>query len=223
MLVEQRSQTDPTVQLLRQVDNSDDLPSEIVLSDLLWAIKSAKDDDRIKALVIKPQGLQGTSFSKLQEVASAIDAFKESGKPVIAMADFYTQGQYLLAAHADHVLLNQSGAVVIEGLGVYQTYYKSALEKLNITPTCSRSAPTNPSSNPTPVTRCPREQGSEPALAGSAVAILCGRRGRAAEIEPDAVAPGRIASSSCCARPAATPPTTPSTTVWWTSWRPATR
>ncbi|MBL0457744.1 signal peptide peptidase SppA [Aeromonas enteropelogenes] len=134
VLVEQRSQTDPTVQLLRQMDSSDEQPSEIVLSDLLWAIHSAKDDDRIKALVIKPQGLQGASFSKLQEVASAIDAFKESGKPVIAMADFYTQGQYLLAAHADHVLLNQSGAVVIEGLGVYQTYFKSALEKLNITP-----------------------------------------------------------------------------------------
>ncbi|WP_447502392.1 signal peptide peptidase SppA [Aeromonas caviae] len=134
VLVEQRTQTDPTVQLLRQMDKGDEQPSEIVLSDLLWAIKSAGNDDRIKALVIKPQGLQGASLSKLQEVTAAIDAFKESGKPVIAMADYYSQGAYLLAAHADHVLLNQSGAVVIEGLGVYQTYFKSALEKLNITP-----------------------------------------------------------------------------------------
>ncbi|MDU1142950.1 signal peptide peptidase SppA [Aeromonas rivipollensis] len=134
VLVEQRTQTDPTVQLLRQMEKSDDQPSEIVLSDLLWAIKSAGDDDRIKALVIKPQGLQGASLSKLQEVASAIDAFKESGKPVIAMADYYSQGAYLLAAHADHVLLNQSGAVLIEGFGVYQAYFKSALEKLNVTP-----------------------------------------------------------------------------------------
>ncbi|MGL5320695.1 MAG: signal peptide peptidase SppA, partial [Aeromonas veronii] len=54
VLVEQRTQTDPTVQLLRQMDSSDEQPSEIVLSDLLWAIKSAKDDERIKALVIKP-------------------------------------------------------------------------------------------------------------------------------------------------------------------------
>ncbi|WP_421292070.1 signal peptide peptidase SppA [Aeromonas taiwanensis] len=134
VLVEQRTQADPTVQLLKQIDKSDDQPSEIVLSDLLWAIRSAGDDDRIKALVIKPQGLQGASLSKLQEVASAIDDFKESGKPVIAMADYYGQGAYLLAAHADHVLLNQSGAVLIEGLGVYQTYFKSALEKLNVTP-----------------------------------------------------------------------------------------
>ncbi|MGL5303521.1 MAG: signal peptide peptidase SppA [Aeromonas sp.] len=134
-LVEQRTQTAPTLQLLRQMESSsDDQPSEIVLSELLWAINSAKTDPRIKALVIKPQGLQSASLSKLQEVAAAIDEFKQSGKPVIAMADFYNQGQYLLAAHADKVLLNQGGAVVIEGLGVYQTYFKSALDKLNITP-----------------------------------------------------------------------------------------
>ena len=42
--------------------------------------------------MIKPQGLQGASLSKLQEVTAAIDAFKESGKPVIAMADYYSQG-----------------------------------------------------------------------------------------------------------------------------------
>ncbi|HDX9009881.1 TPA: S49 family peptidase, partial [Aeromonas dhakensis] len=192
VLVEQRSQTDPTVQLLRQVDNSDELPSEIVLSDLLWAIKNAKDDDRIKALVIKPQGLQGTSFSKLQEVANAIDAFKESGKPVIAMADFYTQGQYLLAAHADHVLLNQSGAVVIEGLGVYQTYYKSALEKLNITPHVFKVGTYK--SFVEPYTRDEMSPESKEAnqrwldqLWQSYVTDVAEQR----EIEPDAVAPGK--------------------------------
>ncbi|MGE6107087.1 signal peptide peptidase SppA [Aeromonas sobria] len=132
-LVEQLTQVSPSEQLLQQMGSRDDLPRELLLSDLLWAIRSAGEDDRIQALVLQPQGLQG-NLSKLQEVADAIDDFKESGKPVIAMADYYTQGQYLLAAHADHVLLNQSGAVLLEGLGVYQTYFKSALEKLNVTP-----------------------------------------------------------------------------------------
>ena len=132
-LVEQLTQVSPSEQLLQQMGSRDDLPQELLLSDLLWAIRSAGEDDRIQALVLQPQGLQG-NLSKLQEVADAIDDFKESGKPVIAMADYYTQGQYLLAAHADHVLLNQSGAVLLEGLGVYQTYFKSALEKLNVTP-----------------------------------------------------------------------------------------
>ncbi|MDO2947444.1 signal peptide peptidase SppA [Aeromonas simiae] len=133
-LVEQRSLPDASSQLMRQLGSGEDLPSEIVLADLLWAIEQAKGDDRIKALVLKTQNLQQASLSKLQEVASAIDRFKESGKPVYAMADFYTQGQYLLASHASHVMLNQSGAVLLEGLGVYQLYFKSALEKFNITP-----------------------------------------------------------------------------------------
>ncbi|MFQ2194101.1 signal peptide peptidase SppA [Aeromonas jandaei] len=192
VLVEQRSTTDPTSQLLRQMDNSDEQPSEILLSDLLWAIRSAKDDDRIKALVVKPQGLQGTSFSKLQEVTAAIDEFKESGKPVIAMADFYSQGQYLLAAHADHVLLNQSGAVVIEGLGVYQTYFKSALEKLNITPHVFKVGTYK--SFVEPYTRDEMSPESKEAnqrwldqLWQSYVADVAEQR----EIEPDAVAPGK--------------------------------
>ncbi|MFQ2443950.1 signal peptide peptidase SppA [Aeromonas caviae] len=192
VLVEQRTQTDPTVQLLRQMDSSDEQPSEIVLSDLLWAIKSAGDDDRIKALVLKPQGLQGASLSKLQEVAAAIDAFKESGKPVIAMADYYSQGAYLLAAHADHVLLNQSGAVLIEGLGVYQTYFKSALEKLNITPHVFKVGTYK--SFVEPYTRDEMSPESKEAnqrwldqLWQSYVADVAEQR----EIEPDAVAPNK--------------------------------
>ncbi|MBS4711594.1 signal peptide peptidase SppA [Aeromonas caviae] len=192
VLVEQRTQTDPTVQLLRQMDKGDEQPSEIVLSDLLWAIKSAGNDDRIKALVIKPQGLQGASLSKLQEVTAAIDAFKESGKPVIAMADYYSQGAYLLAAHADHVLLNQSGAVLIEGLGVYQTYFKSALEKLNITPHVFKVGTYK--SFVEPYTRDEMSPESKEAnqrwldqLWQSYVADVAEQR----EIEPDAVAPNK--------------------------------
>lgn len=192
VLVEQHTQTDPTVQLLRQMDKGDEQPSEIVLSDLLWAIKSAGNDDRIKALVIKPQGLQGASLSKLQEVTAAIDAFKESGKPVIAMADYYSQGAYLLAAHADHVLLNQSGAVLIEGLGVYQTYFKSALEKLNITPHVFKVGTYK--SFVEPYTRDEMSPESKEAnqrwldqLWQSYVADVAEQR----EIEPDAVAPNK--------------------------------
>ncbi|MEB5773012.1 signal peptide peptidase SppA [Aeromonas caviae] len=192
VLVEQRTQTDPTVQLLRQMDKGDEQPSEIVLSDLLWAIKSAGNDDRIKVLVIKPQGLQGASLSKLQEVTAAIDAFKESGKPVIAMADYYSQGAYLLAAHADHVLLNQSGAVLIEGLGVYQTYFKSALEKLNITPHVFKVGTYK--SFVEPYTRDEMSPESKEAnqrwldqMWQSYVADVAEQR----EIEPDAVAPNK--------------------------------
>lgn len=42
--------------------------------------------------------------------------------------NFYQQHQYLLAAHADTILLNPAGAVTIQGLGLYNLYFKSALK-----------------------------------------------------------------------------------------------
>ena len=101
VLVEQRTQADPTVQLLKQIDKSDDQPSEIVLSDLLWAIRSAGDDDRIKALVIKPQGLQGASLSKLQEVASAITGVTQAASETGEAAGQVLEAAQSLSHQAD--------------------------------------------------------------------------------------------------------------------------
>ena len=112
-----------------------------------------QDDDRIKALVIKPQrALQGTSFSKLQEVASRHRrVLLRAANRSSPWPTYYSQGAYLLAAHADHALLSQSGAVPIEGLGVYQTYFKSALES-STSPHVFKVGTTNPSSSPIPAT-----------------------------------------------------------------------
>ncbi|MGL5949394.1 MAG: signal peptide peptidase SppA [Aeromonas sp.] len=133
-LVEQRSQNASTLELLKQLDDVAEPPRELVLSELVWAIGQAKTDPRIRALVLKPQDLPNTPLPKLQVLAAAIADFKQSQKPVIALADFYSQSQYFLAAHADRVLLNQSGAVLLEGMSVYQPFFKGVLDKLAITP-----------------------------------------------------------------------------------------
>lgn len=107
-------------------------PLETRLLDLVEAIDRAARDDRIPALVLDVQELQGGGLSKLQELAAAIQRFRATGKPVIAFADTYDQNQYYLAAHADEVLLNPMGAVVLEGYAVYQHYVREALDKLLI-------------------------------------------------------------------------------------------
>jgi len=55
--------------------------------------------------VLDLDGLWTGSLPKLQELASAVDRFRESGKPAVAFAGGYSQEQYLVAAHADEVLL----------------------------------------------------------------------------------------------------------------------
>lgn len=105
---------------------------QVLLRDLIDAIRTAKDDDRIKALVLELDGLQGAGLSKLQALGKEIASFKQSGKRVIAVGDNFDRDRYYLAAQADDVYMNPAGSVLIEGYGRYLPYYKSAIDKLYI-------------------------------------------------------------------------------------------
>ncbi|MEM7282464.1 MAG: signal peptide peptidase SppA [Pseudomonadota bacterium] len=105
---------------------------QTLVRDIVEAITLAKDDGRIKAIVLDLDGMWGAGLSKLQTVAAALDEFKASGKKVIAFGDAYLQNQYYLAAHADQVYMHPLGVVFLQGYGTYQTYYKEALDKLSI-------------------------------------------------------------------------------------------
>ena len=104
-------------------------PQETLVKDLVDALDAAADDDRIQAVVLSLGGLQGGGLSKLREVAKAIVQFRDTGKPVIAMGDAYSQAQYYLAAHADEVYLHQFGNIFLDGFGYFRTYYREALEE----------------------------------------------------------------------------------------------
>ncbi len=110
----------------------DELPGETLMRDVVDAIDSAKTDERISALYLDLGGLSGGGVPKLQEVARAIDRFRESGKPVIAYGDFYDQRQYYLAAHADEIHLDPQGIVYVDGYANYGLFVKDAIDKLAI-------------------------------------------------------------------------------------------
>jgi len=114
--------------------SNDSRPRELVLGDIRYALAKAKQDDAIKGVVLQLSDLQPSSLEKLQQITTALDDFRRGGKPVVAMGDFFNQSQYLLAAHADTVLLNPAGAVLIQGMERYELYFKEALAKFNITP-----------------------------------------------------------------------------------------
>lgn len=105
---------------------------ETLLSDLIEAVHQAKGDDRIKALVLKLDGLTGAGLSKLQELAAEIRSFKESGKPVYAVGAAYDRNQYYLASTADEIFMHPFGLVLIDGYSTYLPYFKSALDKLYV-------------------------------------------------------------------------------------------
>ncbi|MBK8067633.1 MAG: signal peptide peptidase SppA [Rhodanobacteraceae bacterium] len=102
------------------------------LRDILKALDKAATDDKIAQVMLKLDSFGGAGVSTLREVGRAIDAFQKSGKKVIAFGEYLDQGSYYLAAHADEAYVHPEGMVLLEGLGRYRNYYRSALDKLGI-------------------------------------------------------------------------------------------
>jgi len=129
VLVEERSYSDPLALMMEQSSPHD---AETPVRDLTRALARATSDPRITALILDLGHLRGGGIAKLSEVGAAIESFKSSGKPVIAVADSYTQEQYYLASFADEILVNPSGGVLITGFGYYGSFFKSAADKLKV-------------------------------------------------------------------------------------------
>lgn len=106
--------------------------SETLLKDVIDAIDKAKGDDRVQVLVLNLSSFTGARLTKLKDVAEAITEFKTSGKKVVAMADFYAQDAYYLAAHADEIITHKMGGIMLEGFGRYRMYYKEGIDKLGL-------------------------------------------------------------------------------------------
>ncbi|MFQ6370973.1 signal peptide peptidase SppA [Shewanella sp. YIC-542] len=130
-LVDQKQEIDPVEAVLKQQQGRSS-DGEVLLSDVLYTIDSASNDSRIKALVLDLADLAPGGITKIQAVGQHLEAFKKSGKPVIAIGNHYNQYQYLLASYADTIYLNPQGGVAIEGLSSYRQFYKTALEKLQV-------------------------------------------------------------------------------------------
>ncbi|CAM5306426.1 signal peptide peptidase SppA [Thauera mechernichensis] len=128
MIVEQAA-LEPPLALLR----AGGAPAgQMRLADLVEAVKAARDDKRIAALVIETDELVGGGLSKLAELRAAIEDFKTSGKPVLARGERFTQSQYYLASVADELHLSADGFVLLRGLARYGTYFKDALDRLGV-------------------------------------------------------------------------------------------
>ncbi|OBW94025.1 protease [Gallibacterium genomosp. 3] len=110
------------------------MPEKISTFDLVYAITQATDDERIKGIVLDLNGFEGGDLPSLNFVGHALQEFKKSGKPVIAMSDNYSQNQYILASYADKIYLHSQGQVELTGLSGQHFYYKSLLDKLDANP-----------------------------------------------------------------------------------------
>ncbi|MGB0936042.1 MAG: signal peptide peptidase SppA [Colwellia sp.] len=131
-VVEQKREINPIDALVSEAIKEQEENPEVLVTDITKAIAHAKNDDRVKILVLQLSGMRSVGLSKLQDIGAVLEDFKSSGKAIVALSDTYSQDQYYLASHADKLWLNPEGFMLFEGYGRYGIYFKSALEKLSI-------------------------------------------------------------------------------------------
>ncbi|MCL1827238.1 MAG: signal peptide peptidase SppA [Candidatus Cloacimonetes bacterium] len=101
--------------------------------DIILKITSAKEDSRIKAIILEPQGIQA-DYALLNEMIDAFKDFKTSGKKVYGYITMATQKDIYLLSIADAVYMNPSASAgfILHGVGGTIDFYKDMLDKIGI-------------------------------------------------------------------------------------------
>ncbi|MDH7972687.1 signal peptide peptidase SppA [Sphingomonas sp. AR_OL41] len=105
---------------------------EFRLRDVVRALDKAKDDTKVKVVVLDLESFGGGYPAALNEVADAIGRVRASGKPVLAYATSYTDGAYRLAANASEIWESPMAGSLFMGPGGSQLYYKGLIDKLGV-------------------------------------------------------------------------------------------
>lgn len=106
--------------------------SQTRLDDLIRVLKAARNDGRIRGVLLDVQDMGHASLPALQSLENELDDFRKSGKKVVAYANNYSQAQYHLASHADDIWLHPMGMLLLTGLSSYRDYFADALDRLHV-------------------------------------------------------------------------------------------
>ncbi len=128
VIVEQRSLTDPLQRWL----SPGSITAETELASVLKALERARDDDRIRLLVLNFDDLQGVSTAHADAIGEALAAFRAEGKEIVSYGNYYAQQPYLMASAANAVYMHPLGQLLLPGYQIENLYFAEALEKLNI-------------------------------------------------------------------------------------------
>jgi protease-4 len=105
---------------------------ETRLRDVLAALDNAARDSQITRVVLVLDEMGNAGLATLREIASALERFRASGKPIVAWGEGFTQSQYYLAARADKIYMHPGGVLIVRGMGGTRAYYKNLLDKVGV-------------------------------------------------------------------------------------------
>lgn len=105
---------------------------------LVDTLERAGEDSRVKGLVLNLRNAP-ISIAHIQELRTAIENFKQSGKPAKIYSASYDDpmgglSQYYLASAFDEIWMQPVGMLSISGANMEMPFAKDALNKIGITP-----------------------------------------------------------------------------------------
>lgn len=101
------------------------------LDQIQNALTRAAEDDNIQGIALHVSSVAAAP-STLLDLRQALEAFKESGKFVLAYAETMTLGALYLNSVADELYLHPNGGVELAGMRLETMYYTGMLEKIGV-------------------------------------------------------------------------------------------
>jgi len=101
------------------------------VSDVWRLLRRAETDDRIKAVVLMPAGIDA-GWAKLQELHADLARLVKSGKPVVAYLRTPSVREYYLATAASRIYMPPEDMLDLKGLRAELTYFRGTLDKLGV-------------------------------------------------------------------------------------------
>ena len=105
--------------------------SRETVGSVVAALRKAKVDDRIAAVVLVPSFQPGL-WGKVQEVRDAVLDFRESDKPIVAYLEFGQGQAYYLATACDEIFLTPSSPLNLVGVASYELFLREAFDRLGV-------------------------------------------------------------------------------------------
>lgn len=105
--------------------------TQIGLTDVIAAIKAAKNDENIKGISIL-NNYSSLGMAQSKAVRDALEDFKKSGKFVMAYANSYSQQDYYLNSVANTIYLNPVGEMEFKGMSSDVLFFKDFQEKTGV-------------------------------------------------------------------------------------------
>ena len=104
------------------------------LGNVLEALRKAKVDSRVGAVIVAPSRLQAPFWARVQEVRAGILDFRASGKPAYAFLESADDRDYYLATACSRILLMPSSQLALNGLASYSVFLRGTFDKLDAFP-----------------------------------------------------------------------------------------